>query len=183
MLLQLCESEEIFDAALQLFITKWRAHKSKLIDNFIDYFCREWTTRLKGWFEGYADGVPSKKNALESWNLIIKLESTMTQRHNIGAFLTIVENDIIGRWSRDRHPDNVNREIFYTDFKCDLQLYPAAFQWTSYIKKRKHLSLINIFVSRNCYFVTTKKINNFKKISGQLGRLDSKPVRSDGFAV
>ncbi|RNA29251.1 hypothetical protein BpHYR1_046833 [Brachionus plicatilis] len=49
----------------------------------------------------------------------------MRQRHNIGAFLPIVENDIIGRWSRDRHPDNVN------------------------------LCLINIFVSRNSYFVTT----------------------------
>ncbi|RNA29252.1 hypothetical protein BpHYR1_046834 [Brachionus plicatilis] len=37
MLLQLCESEAIFDAALQLFITKLRAQKSEIIDNFIDF--------------------------------------------------------------------------------------------------------------------------------------------------
>ncbi|RNA28912.1 hypothetical protein BpHYR1_040067, partial [Brachionus plicatilis] len=134
MRLQLCESEEIFDAVLKLFINKWRSYKSELIDNFLDYFCCEWTTRSKGWFEGYAPGVPSTNNALESWNLIIKLESTMRQRHNLSSFLTILENDIIGRWSRDRHPENVNRAIFYTEFNCDLQLYTAAFQWTSNIK-------------------------------------------------
>ena len=68
--------------------------------------------------------------------IIIKLQSTMRQLHNLSSFLTIltIENDIIGRWSRERHPENVNRAIFYTEFNCDLQLYTAAFQLTSNIK-------------------------------------------------
>ncbi|RNA01660.1 hypothetical protein BpHYR1_042747 [Brachionus plicatilis] len=112
MRLQLCESEEIFDAVLNLFINKWRSYKSELIDNLLDFFAASG-------LQGNAPGVPSTTNALESWNPIIKLESTIRQRYRLSSFLTILENEIIWRWSKDRHPD---------DFNCDLQLYTAAFQ-------------------------------------------------------
>ena len=69
----------------------------------------------------------------------------MRQRHNLGSFLTILENDIIGRWPRDRYPENVNRVIFYTDFNCDLQLYAAAFQLTSNMKTDYNLTHQNLF--------------------------------------
>lgn len=52
----------------------------------------------------------------------------MRQRKNLSALDTILENDIIGRWSKDRHPDNANRAIFYTDLNCDLQLYTMNHQ-------------------------------------------------------
>jgi hypothetical protein len=75
LLLQLCESEPIFDKACELFLNKWRRINSVLINNFLAYFEDQWLRGLKGWFEGFAHGVPSQNNANEAWNRVIKEES------------------------------------------------------------------------------------------------------------
>ncbi|RNA08219.1 hypothetical protein BpHYR1_013466, partial [Brachionus plicatilis] len=101
--LQLCESEDIFDAALKFFFLELEC-----LNNFLDYFSSEWTTSLKGWFEGYALGLPSTNNAIEAWNRVIKVEATMRERHNLEVFLSIAEKDMVGRWSCDRNPSDPN---------------------------------------------------------------------------
>lgn len=142
-LLQLCESEKIFDVALKLFLGKWRSINSVLVNNFLSYFEKEWTTRLKGWFEGYAPGIPSTNNGIESWNNVIKLEATLRQRHSMGVFLSIAENDIVRLWSKERTLDAPIYYEFKNEFQVNLPLNTAAFQWTSSIKtesviKMKH---------------------------------------------
>ena len=125
--LKLCESEDIFDAALKLFFLKYRSKKLECLNNFLDYLSSEWTTSLKGWFEGYALGLPSTNNALEAWDRVIKVEATMRERHNLGVFLSIVEKDMVGRWSCDRNPSDPNCVVFAEEVKVDLQTYTAAF--------------------------------------------------------
>ena len=102
--------------------------------------------------------MPSTNNDLESWNLIIKLESAMRQCHNIGAFLTIVENEIIGLWSRDRHPDNINRAIFYTSFVIStISFFCHVTKKNKFVTSKKNIHLILIYF--NYYSMKLFKFN------------------------
>jgi len=124
-----------------LFFSKLRSLNSTLVYGFLNSFEKQWTRHLKGWFEGYTPGKPSTKNGLESWNLVIKNECTFKQRHNLGKFLSILENDMINFWSKERNPDNVNCRNFEDDFAINLPLYTSAFQWTSSIKTENIIKL------------------------------------------
>jgi hypothetical protein len=62
--LQLSESEDIFDAAYELFKEKWlKVNTNKIpTKKFLEYFEAEWIQKHPGWNEGYAPGVPSTNN-------------------------------------------------------------------------------------------------------------------------
>ena len=100
--LQLCESKDIFDAAYQLFKKKWTTMKDGGIKDFLIYFDKTWIQQHPGWYEGFAPGVPSTNNALESNNGKIKDQATYRTKHSLGRFLEIVQKDMIERWSKER---------------------------------------------------------------------------------
>ncbi len=72
--LQLSQSEAVFDAAYKLFKDKWLNVNSNKIPTkkFFDYFESEWIQKHPGWYEGFAPGVPSTNNGLESTKLYSK---------------------------------------------------------------------------------------------------------------
>lgn len=82
--LQVC-SKDVFDIALNLFLTKWRDESS-----FIDYFKQEWKKNNPNWFEGACSLTPSTNNALESTNNVLKNEYTLRERVLLGRFLSIL---------------------------------------------------------------------------------------------
>lgn len=57
--LQMAQSEEIFDVAYGLFKKKWESHNDKSIKTYLAYFEKTWIKVQKGWFEGFAPGLPS----------------------------------------------------------------------------------------------------------------------------
>ena len=63
------------------------------------YFIKQWVDSNSEWYEGYAVGFPSTKNALESTNRLIKDQSTHRERKLKGEFLSILEEKIIQKWS------------------------------------------------------------------------------------
>ena len=70
--LQLSESIDFFNTSYELFKEKWSSEKNKATDTFLTYFHKVWIDQHPGWYEGYAPGVPSTNNALESTNEKIK---------------------------------------------------------------------------------------------------------------
>lgn len=62
--LQLSRSTQIFEKAAQLFVNKWRAVSSDIVEYIED----EWLKQHPTWYEGYARNTPSTNNALESFN-------------------------------------------------------------------------------------------------------------------
>lgn len=65
-------SEELFNAAVQLFLEKWRLNSNSNMPNYLVYFENEWIKRHKGWFDSYIALGPSTNNGLESTNAVIK---------------------------------------------------------------------------------------------------------------
>ena len=105
--LQLSENEELFNSAYILFKQKWmKVNSNKIpVKRFFDYFEAEWIQKHPGWYEGYAPGVPSTNNALESTNRVIKDEGTYRVKLSLGRFLEVVKTNIVERWSKERDMD------------------------------------------------------------------------------
>jgi hypothetical protein len=83
--LQLCDSEEIFNAAYMLFKKKW-LKKSKAVDEFInEYFDKVWIQQHPGWYESFAPGIPGTNNGLESNNGFIKEQSTLKKDYRLAV--------------------------------------------------------------------------------------------------
>ncbi len=71
----------MFKFAYKLFLSKWKKLNNTAVNDFLDYFNKEWMGIDKlGWYEGFVEGqnVPSTDNALESKNCKIKDVSTVT---------------------------------------------------------------------------------------------------------
>ena len=94
--LQLSPSREIFDRASYLFVTKWRTYQPE----FIRYFENEWLTTHNLWFEGVKHFTPSTNNALESFNRVIKDESTLRERLQLSRF-RILALETVEKWSNE----------------------------------------------------------------------------------
>lgn len=92
--LQLAKTRAIFEAALPLFIDKWKRESSELTE----YFMNQWIHQNTNWFEGVAKLVPSTNNALESNNRIIKDEHTLRERMDLGKF-RVALFDMLNTWS------------------------------------------------------------------------------------
>jgi hypothetical protein len=119
--LQLSESEDIFDAAYELFKEKWlKVNTNKIpTKTFLEYFEAEWIQKHPGWYEGYAPGVPSTNNGLESTNRVIKDEGTYRVKLSLGRFLEVVKTNIVERWSKERDEAKPFSKIFADKVSID----------------------------------------------------------------
>lgn len=75
-----------------------QVHPNKDIWDFIDYFEENWCSKNSGWFEGFANGIPSTNNGLERKNLEIKELYTLRKRLPFTEFKTVAET-IVQDWS------------------------------------------------------------------------------------
>lgn len=88
-------------------------------------FSGQWFTTHQNWFEGVAHRVPSTNNALESFNLVVKKESTFRERLPLARFLTVC-GMAVEKWSNEyRNKDRV----FEERTTIDLPLWTGAYQW------------------------------------------------------
>ena len=111
-LLHMSESPEMFERAYDLFVAKWRAIANAVVDKFLDYFNQQWFEKNSGWYEGFAPGIPSTNNALESTNGVIKKDGTVRKRFSLANFLEIACRDIVSKWSIKRNPKKPIRCAF-----------------------------------------------------------------------
>lgn len=92
--LQLSKSNEIFDVAADLFVSKWQNNYPDLMK----YFKDEWLTKNRLWYEGAQKLIPSTNNALEAVNKVIKDENTIRKLFDLGRFRVVIF-EIIENWS------------------------------------------------------------------------------------
>jgi hypothetical protein len=96
--LQVYSCDTVFEAACRLFEDKWRRTTPAII-NFIHYLILTWVTfELNGWYEGFANGIPSHNNALEGTNGVIKDENSFRERFPLGQFLVSI-GGVVEEWS------------------------------------------------------------------------------------
>lgn len=129
--LQLCQSELIFDAATRLFIGKWSSTRDPEVLSFLRYFQGEWIAAHKNWFEGFAAKTPSTNNALESVNRRIKADFTFRNRLPLARFLHLIENNLLRTWSRERNPVPVNCKKFALSLSKSTALWTDGYQWSA----------------------------------------------------
>jgi hypothetical protein len=101
------------------------------VASFLEYFQGSWLQRNHTWFEGYAPGFPSTNNGLEALNMIIKRQHTFRERHDLGRFLSIVEQDIVLTWSRDRDDSKAGHTEVASEPLRTLACWTAAYQWAA----------------------------------------------------
>ena len=159
--IQLLKNEEIFDAAIQLFIKKWKSKKCLFINNFVDYFINEWFKSNKGWFEGFAIGYPSSNNALEATNGKIKSLYTFRERLPVGEFLSVLEKDIIHQLSRERNVDDTitaqNAKSFAKTPLINLSLWTSTYNW---IKEDRELIVMKNNKGEKIHFIESSSFND-----------------------
>ena len=91
-------------------MNKWRSdqcteecgktvHRSRM-DKFLAYFDKEWVKNHPNWYEGFAKGIPSTNNALESCNKWYKIQLVGSSRWPLSRFLTIFKESIIGELTK-----------------------------------------------------------------------------------
>ncbi|KAH0814939.1 hypothetical protein GEV33_007852 [Tenebrio molitor] len=82
--LQAATDPEIFSLAAKAFLLKWHSET-----DFIKYFEEQWLIQNRNWYLGVNLGSPATKNALESFNRVIKDEHTLRERFPISRFLVV----------------------------------------------------------------------------------------------
>ena len=105
--LQLTSSNRLFEAAVKLFVEKWKRHINVSINSFLEYFQDEWVDHHCGWYEGYLPDGPSTNNGLEGTNGTIKTEHTFRKRVSLATFL-LKANEIVETWSNKRDSASAN---------------------------------------------------------------------------
>ena len=105
--LQLTSSNRLFEAAVKLFVEKWKRHINVNINSFLEYFQDEWVDHHCGWYEGYLPDGPSTNNGLEGTNGTIKTEHTFRKRVSLATFL-LKANEIVETWSNKRDSASAN---------------------------------------------------------------------------
>jgi len=132
-----------------LFEDKWR-NTSQAIDTFIDYFMLTWVnSNLNGWYEGYADGIPSHNNALEGSNGVIKEECSFRERYPLGRFLVFI-SQVVNEWSvkRDHINLHIDAKIWFDRPKIELDDWTKANQW---LQQKKTIVKLN-----NSFYIPSK---------------------------
>ena len=121
-ILQLSQSNDIFDKAAILFLDKWYEETE-----FISYFEAEWLDSNRFWYEDAEKLTPSTNNALESFNRVIKDENSMRERQPISRF-SVELLDWIERWSGNY---TTGLKVFHTEPKIDLKLWKSSYDWAN----------------------------------------------------
>ena len=150
--IQTLSSELLFQDAVKLFDLKYRRYKNETLNSFLKYFDDEWIKKHPGWYEGYAIGMPSTTNGLESSHEKIK-KALQQKRLGLIEFLNECKNNLIHFWSQDRSSsiivkdpdteefievDNLNCKEFYNApiiTEKDLKL---AYDWNKRDKRIVH---------------------------------------------
>lgn len=86
-------SLEVFNAASQAFLEKWKTQTT-----FVKYMEEEWFRKNRNWFLGAAPMSPSTNNALESFIRNIKDHNTLRERFPLSRFLSVA-TDMVAQWS------------------------------------------------------------------------------------
>lgn len=86
-------SLEVFNAASQAFLEKWKTQTT-----FVKYMEEEWFRKNRNWFLSAAPMSPSTNNALESFNRNIKDHNTLRERFPLSRFLSVA-TDMVAQWS------------------------------------------------------------------------------------
>lgn len=82
-----------------------------------------------GWYEGYAPGIPSQDNALESTNLQVK-HDTNRERLSVGKFFDIMIDKTVYFWGFRSNPLNTaNPKPFAFSPTITLDTYTRAYWW------------------------------------------------------
>jgi hypothetical protein len=102
--------------------------KNNDINDFLNYFDDQWVLKYSGWYEGFAAGLLSTYNGLESFNASIKKEITEFQRINLGFFFTNFENDFIVKSSNLLNEKFDQPRLFENDVSIELATWTKAFQ-------------------------------------------------------
>lgn len=120
--LHLASSNEIFDAASQLFVAKWKKKSSHLMV----YFEKEWLFQNRNWYEGFAIQVPSTNNAIESFNRVLKDEQTLRERMDLTVF-KVKMCEVVQHWSIE-YETGLN-QINHVEPPIDLPMWTEAYKW------------------------------------------------------
>lgn len=84
--LQLSRSDDAFNRAADLFVSKWEQESQDLME----YFTNEWLVKHRFWYEGVAQHIPSSNNAQEATHKAIKDKHTIRQRFDLGRFREVL---------------------------------------------------------------------------------------------
>lgn len=174
--LQICPDETTFTSAFAMFLEKWQKKKHSRVNNFLEYFEKEWFQKYPNWYEGAAPGHPSTNNGVESTNAAIKRENTLRERLPVGQFLTCMA-EMVEQWSRRRDPSSINCVTFAETPIPSLQLWTEAFQWAispSAALQRDTEDGTEYFVSssRVKEVVTPKTLRRYEKREGRWVNFD-----------
>lgn len=117
--LQLCQSEDIFLKAAELFIKKYEVK----YNTFTMYFRQQHVNQFPNWYEGKAMFAPSTNNALESRNGKVKQLWTNHRRLPMNEMIVLVDK-MINDWSLDlvQNPF-VEAPIYTEDEIIDAYIY------------------------------------------------------------
>lgn len=96
--------------------------KDPNISEFLLYFKNTWLGRNRSFYEGFAPGVPSTNNALESFNGMLKKDVTDRELLCVGAFTVRLVAQMV-TWSKD-HSAN-----FQASYTIPPILYQEAWRW------------------------------------------------------
>jgi hypothetical protein len=146
--LQLASTEDEFQTASKLWITKWASDPVTL--DFANYFRTEHIDKCSGWFESRAPGSPSTNNGLEATNNVIKKECTIRERLPMGLFFEKSKEYVEG-WSESRNPATVNFTTFAVKPSITLRLETSAYNWA------RSNSFIRSSRDKGCYYIRTKE--------------------------
>ncbi|RNA44681.1 hypothetical protein BpHYR1_053709 [Brachionus plicatilis] len=152
-----CEIQKIFDPtlfpkAIELFEDKWNKVNNSGVKNLLTYFNYEWGKNNTGWYEGYARGLPSTTNSLESTHAHIK-KKMKGKRLGLLHFLDVCQQTIVREWSMWRSPtlhlvDEITQDSTPTITDADMV---SAYKWNSFNQTIRHLN------SKYYYVMNTKK--------------------------
>ena len=169
--MQLCSSEEEFEAWKKLWIKKWE--KNETAAEFVTYFAEEYLHQRNGWYEGRAPGFHSTNNGLEATNNWVKKEATFRIRLPIAQFMQRMQSTVEG-WSLQREPSSINCKVFNLKPVYTLDLQTKAYNWCNQNLQLKRRTLCAS--TKVLYFVPaagTKplkeaEINSFLRLTTQL---------------
>ena len=143
--IQVSPTEQIFKKSIELFMRKYSAPS---LADFLKYFKANWVDKNSNWWEGYARGLPSTSNSLESFHLNgIKSKNRIKQRLPAIQFLNAII-DVVENWSLDRAPTvqgrpNPNLRIYATKPELSRADWQNAFIWDR--KGKSIVKLNNVF--------------------------------------
>lgn len=106
--LQTCANDTSFLKATELISFKeWRKKNDRKIDEFIQYFREQWSSKRSSRYERAVLAYPSTDNGMDAINSIIKSEHTLRGRLPAGQFFCNVVL-LIANWSKTRNQKSVN---------------------------------------------------------------------------